>query len=469
MTRGVRWYLVGSLVLVALAGCGRWIAEREPWRHEAEEQCLKSGTVRESPSVSILKPIAGPGMCGADFPLKVAALGESAMLGYADDPVRPPGAIPQSAGSPRPPAGGSPPYSPAQSYPSPSYPASSGQGYPTPSVQSYPIPAPGEGAAGSPPYSPYASPRYAAPSPGDPLRITPPGMEPPPSDPLGSYATPTPNYASRPPPRTPYPSRAPILREPASMSRDGGPASDPVFSPTPLDRQSPYPPRYPPNGESVPLGPARGPQVTGSVGPATVSPPATLACPVVSALDRWVSESVQPSAMRWFGTNVVEIKQISAYSCRGMNGNPNSHISEHAFGNALDIAAFVLADGRTVTVKKGWRGAAEEQGFLRDVQGAACERFTTVLAPGSNVYHYDHIHVDLMRRASGRHICQPAAVPGDVVAARAGGRSGYAARRGDPAITGSIAPRGPSAGRRRHPDARFEDDADLPSAVPGED
>ena len=78
-----------------------------------------------------------------------------------------------------------------------------------------------------------------------------------------------------------------------------------------------------------------------------------------------------------------------------------ARISEHAFGNALDIASFTLADGRKVTVKDGWRGLPEEQGFLRDVQSAACDQFTTVLAPGSNRFHYDHIHVDLMRRSSG--------------------------------------------------------------------
>ena len=70
--------------------------------------------------------------------------------------------------------------------------------------------------------------------------------------------------------------------------------------------------------------------------------------------------------------------------------------------------SFTLADGRRITVKDGWRGAPEEQGFLRDVQGAACERFTTVLAPGSNVFHYDHMHVDLMRRRGGRRACNPA-------------------------------------------------------------
>ena len=141
------------------------------------------------------------------------------------------------------------------------------------------------------------------------------------------------------------------------------------------------------------------------MGPVAVKPTATLACPIVSVLDRWLADSVQPAAQRWFGARVVEIKQISAYSCRGMNGNPSAHISEHAFGNALDIAAFTLADGRRITVKEGWRGMPEEQGFLRDVQAAACQQFNTVLAPGSNVYHYDHIHVDLMRRASRpRHL-----------------------------------------------------------------
>ena len=141
--------------------------------------------------------------------------------------------------------------------------------------------------------------------------------------------------------------------------------------------------------------------------------------------------------MRWFGVRVVEIKQISAYSCRGMNGNPHAHISEHAFGNALDIAAFTLADGRRITVKDGWHGMPEEQGFLRDVQGAACQQFNTVLAPGSNVYHDDHIHVDLMRRSSGRIICQPAAVSGEQVAARAG-RAQLPMRRREPWVTGSL-------------------------------
>jgi hypothetical protein len=139
-----------------------------------------------------------------------------------------------------------------------------------------------------------------------------------------------------------------------------------------------------------------------------VSPKATLACPVISELDRWIADSVQRSAVTWFGEQVVEIRQISAYSCRGMNGQPGAHISEHAFGNALDIAAFKLQSGHEIVIKKAWKnGSYEERGFLRDVAMDACERFATVLAPGSNVYHYDHIHLDLSRRASGNTYCKP--------------------------------------------------------------
>ena len=195
------------------------------------------------------------------------------------------------------------------------------------------------------------------------------------------------------------------------------------------------PPGAPAREPVVPLAPSR--DGAASFTAVAVSPPATLACPIVSELERWISGAVQPAAMRWFGSPVAEIRQISAYSCRGMNGNPRASISEHAFGNALDIASFTLADGRKITVKDGWHGSPEEQGFLRDVQAAACDQFSTVLAPGSNVYHYDHIHVDLMRRRDGHRACNPHAVSGEEAAARA---ARYAHRR-DPGTTGSLGPR----------------------------
>src|SRR6476619_4950894 len=100
MARGVARYLVGSLVVLGLAACGKmWVAERDAWRHEAEVACLKSGVVKEGPSLARVEPITGPGICGADFPLKVAAIGEGAPIGYADE-LRPPGSVPQPLAAP---------------------------------------------------------------------------------------------------------------------------------------------------------------------------------------------------------------------------------------------------------------------------------------------------------------------------------------------------------------------------------
>src|SRR5580658_11151828 len=98
MTPGVRRYLVGSAVLAALivvAGCSHYmLAEREPWRHEAELSCLNSGTVEETPGRVRISSISGPGACGIDYPLKVSELGVSGPLGYDDAPLVPPASIP---------------------------------------------------------------------------------------------------------------------------------------------------------------------------------------------------------------------------------------------------------------------------------------------------------------------------------------------------------------------------------------
>ena len=432
MAWGVRWYLVGSIILGllgVLAGCsgGGFFAEREPWRHEAEVQCLNTGTVKESAGVVRIRPIRGPGMCGADFPLKVSTLGESGPLGYSDE-LRPPGNIPRGAPPPRwPIRPAEPPY----------------QSRVLPDYQSGPPQPPRRDNA-----------------PDEPVSLNPPGVVDQPTVPAEPYDFRRPYGVT---PAAPPPK----YRSPSSM---GSPRDD--FSPEPYERRplvdAPGLPRDAPRAsarEPPPgaLGPARGIPPTPAFTPVAVSPPATLACPIVSELERWIAGAVQPAAMRWFRSPVVEIKQISAYSCRGMNGNSRASISEHAFGNALDIAAFTLADGRKITVKNGWRGLPEEQGFLRDVQAAACDQFSTVLAPGSNVYHYDHIHVDLMRRRDGHRACNPHAVSGEEVAARA---ARYAGKR-DPGITGSLAPR-----RAAAPRSPFDSDEQrraLPMAQPGED
>lgn len=139
----------------------------------------------------------------------------------------------------------------------------------------------------------------------------------------------------------------------------------------------------------------------------------TLDCSMVAELDDWVGSTLQPAAQARFGQPVVQINTMGAYSCRGMNNQIGARLSEHSFGNALDIGGFVLADGRSIVIRRDWtRGDEQTQAFLREAQGGACDRFTTVLAPGSNAFHYDHIHVDLAMHGSSRkglrHICKPA-------------------------------------------------------------
>ena len=139
-----------------------------------------------------------------------------------------------------------------------------------------------------------------------------------------------------------------------------------------------------------------------------VSPPAMLGCPMTTALEDWFRNSVQPAAMAWFRSPVVKIKQLSNYSCRTIDSQPDKKLSEHAFGNALDVAAFILADGREITVKHGWRGDRDEQGFLREVEATACGTFKTTLGPGEP-YHGDHFHVDLAHhgKSGARRYCNP--------------------------------------------------------------
>ncbi|WP_131858113.1 extensin family protein [Bosea sp. BK604] len=134
---------------------------------------------------------------------------------------------------------------------------------------------------------------------------------------------------------------------------------------------------------------------------------ATLGCPVVATTDKWLAEVVQPAAMNVLGAQVIELR-AGSYSCRAMNnGTATTRTSEHAYGNAVDVFSFRLNDGRVVTVKDGWRGSPEEQNFLREVFVGACQHFSTVLGPGADPMHYDHIHIDLARHSKGRHICKP--------------------------------------------------------------
>ena len=125
-------------------------------------------------------------------------------------------------------------------------------------------------------------------------------------------------------------------------------------------------------------------------------------CPLARALALWTRETLQPAARDAFGSRVVKIESMGGYSCRNIIGGRGTGRSEHATANAVDIGAFVLADGRRVSIRQGWNGSDDERAFLRDIRAAACKRFQTVLSPDYNAAHYDHLHFDL----GGKPFCR---------------------------------------------------------------
>ena len=125
-----------------------------------------------------------------------------------------------------------------------------------------------------------------------------------------------------------------------------------------------------------------------------------MSCPVAAALALWEWHVVQPAAARHFGTRVASIDHLGSYSCRRVNNSAEGRWSEHATANAIDIAAFRLADGRRISILEDWNGSPEEAAFLREVRDGACRLFATVLSPEYNEAHRDHLHFDQARRGA---------------------------------------------------------------------
>ncbi len=132
-----------------------------------------------------------------------------------------------------------------------------------------------------------------------------------------------------------------------------------------------------------------------------VTPPATLRCAMAEAVALWLREDVASAALK-LGAPLRGLDNFDSYDCRGRNRVQGATLSEHGRANALDVRALRLANGEVVAltdvnVAKDWRE------FLR---ASACARFSTVLGPGSDGYHEEHIHVDLAERRGGYKMCQ---------------------------------------------------------------
>ncbi len=134
-----------------------------------------------------------------------------------------------------------------------------------------------------------------------------------------------------------------------------------------------------------------------------ISPEVTLNCQMAEAVTKFAQTQIAPKAAADLGSGPVAIRQESGYVCRPRNGTEK--LSEHAFGNAIDIASFMLEDGRVINVKADEPGSPEEK-FLDDVRGAACGPFKTVLGPGTDADHALHFHLDLEPRHHGSTYCR---------------------------------------------------------------
>ncbi len=185
---------------------------------------------------------------------------------------------------------------------------------------------------------------------------------------------------------------------------------------------------------------------------------------MIAGLNSWISNKLQPAAQKTFGSPIVRVVAES-YSCRNRYGLARAPISEHAFMNAIDVAAFVLADGKIIRVSRGWGPTADElkraqrsteapagdhdtgngkgkfllaasklgahdlakkseekpkseeaekeaaakqatSAFLHQAHDDACDIFGTVLGPDTNDAHHDHFHLDMKARKQKRALCE---------------------------------------------------------------
>ena len=136
-------------------------------------------------------------------------------------------------------------------------------------------------------------------------------------------------------------------------------------------------------------------------GKVAVTPAGVLRCPMAEELVHWVRDDVAPSAVK-LGSALRVLDNFDSYECRGRNRVRGATLSEHGRADAIDVRLFKLADGRSLTltdvnVDKAWREA---------MKASACARFSTVLGPGSDGNHEEHIHLDLAERRNNYKVCE---------------------------------------------------------------
>ncbi|HWH88737.1 MAG TPA: extensin family protein [Pseudomonas sp.] len=120
-------------------------------------------------------------------------------------------------------------------------------------------------------------------------------------------------------------------------------------------------------------------------------------CPLAVAYAMFEHHALQPAAQSVYGQKITRVDHLGSFACRNVYNRESGALSRHASADALDIAGFRLADGRTISVLKDWPKQNQDAQFLRQVRDGACESFSVVLSPDYNAAHRNHFHVDVGR------------------------------------------------------------------------
>lgn len=134
---------------------------------------------------------------------------------------------------------------------------------------------------------------------------------------------------------------------------------------------------------------------------------AIMRCKTALTMAHWLKDTVQPALnIAMPGRKIVGLVPGSTYECRLRNGASTGKISEHARGNGFDVAAFDLDNGEKLEMKPRDEDSTLEGAFQRTATAGACLHFTTVLSPGSDAAHQNHLHLDVLERKNGYRYCR---------------------------------------------------------------
>jgi hypothetical protein len=134
----------------------------------------------------------------------------------------------------------------------------------------------------------------------------------------------------------------------------------------------------------------------------TLDSSVTVRCTLALELASWIRDDLSAIATR-HGAGLAQVTGVGGHACRMRNGQSDAPVSEHASGNAFDLRAIKLSDGRVIELT---RADAATKTLREEVRKTACARFLTALGPGSDSSHADHLHVDMRQRPRGFRLCQ---------------------------------------------------------------